>query len=331
MRKIRINFLFNIFIIILIVNCIFLLLIHKFIDFKWINNEESHKLFNSYFEIIQRPKYEINCNSLIEMDAHEMNKTISILGILKYPDKEKIELISDLNFIFNSSMCNSYKTFRGFDNLAKISEQFELDFPLAYSISIYKNTEQFERLLRLIWRPQNHYCLHIDSKAKKSFRASIQSISNCFDNVFISKSSQDIIWGGFSILKAQLNCMQELFERDKKWRYLINMAGDEFPLKTNYELVKILKMYNGSNEVQIINKRYLNYRFEYIYGIKLEGLYKNVRPTMLKKSPPPHNYSIMKGYTYAILSREFSSYILTNEKVRDLIEWSKDMINPDEM
>ena len=39
----------------------------------------------------------------------------------------------------------------------------------------------------------------------------------------------------------------------------------------------------------------------------------------------------MKGHTNAALSRDFVNYILTDPKVKDLIEWSKDMRIPDEM
>ena len=34
------------------------------------------------------------------------------------------------------------------------------------------------------------------------------------------------------------------------WKYHINLAGQEFPLKTNLELVRILKAFNGSNLIQ---------------------------------------------------------------------------------
>ena len=36
-------------------------------------------------------------------------------------------------------------------------------------------------------------------------------------------------------------------EKRKKWKYFINLTGQEFPLKTNYEIVQILKAYKGAN------------------------------------------------------------------------------------
>ena len=42
-------------------------------------------------------------------------------------------------------------------------------FPIAYSIVMYKDPEQVERLLHAIYRPQNHYCIHVDSKVSKLY------------------------------------------------------------------------------------------------------------------------------------------------------------------
>ena len=39
-------------------------------------------------------------------------------------------------------------------------------------------------------------------------------------------------------------------QRRKKWKYFINLTGQEFPLKTNYEIVQILKAYKGANNVE---------------------------------------------------------------------------------
>jgi len=35
-----------------------------------------------------------------------------------------------------------------------------------------------------------------------------------------------------------------------RWRYLINTAGQAFPLRTNEEIVEILRIYNGTNDIE---------------------------------------------------------------------------------
>ena len=44
--------------------------------------------------------------------------------------------------------------------------------------------------------------------------------------------------------------MSDMLNIDSNWKYYINLASQAFPLKTNAELVKILKTYNGSNHIE---------------------------------------------------------------------------------
>ena len=206
-------------------------------------------------------------------------------------------------------MCSSYKSLFNENSKIKVTQD-ELDFPLAYEILTYRHAEQVHRLLKILYRPQNFYCIHIDKKSSIEYKRAIQSIASCFENVKISSKSEDMQWSGVSILQANLNCFEELYNMSTKWKYLFTMAGDEFPLKTNYEMVRILNVYNGINDVQILNSHHERY-------------------SMLE--PPPHNYSIRKGSNSAVLSREFVGYVLKNDKVQDLIRWSKGMHIPDEM
>lgn len=131
----------------------------------------------------------------------------------------------------------------------------EKEFPLAFSILMYRDVEQAERLLRAIYRPQNIYCIHVDSKSSDAIHDAMSNISECFDNVFMTKTRIDIKWGKLSVLTAELLCMKEIWQRNKTWKYFINLTGQEFPLRTNYELVRILKAYNGANDVKAVSSR----------------------------------------------------------------------------
>jgi hypothetical protein len=126
----------------------------------------------------------------------------------------------------------------------------ERDFPIAYSILMYTNVEQTERLLRAIYRPQNVYCLHVDAKTDDKIYKALIDISICFENVFVLNERINVTWGEISVLEPELMCMKALWKRSTLWKYFINLTGQEFPLKTNSEIVKILKAYNGSNDVE---------------------------------------------------------------------------------
>ena len=51
-------------------------------------------------------------------------------------------------------------------------------------------------------------------------------------------------------LKADITCMTDMLNINSNWKYYLNIASQAFPLKTNAELVKILKTYNGSNDIE---------------------------------------------------------------------------------
>ena len=122
---------------------------------------------------------------------------------------------------------------------------------ISHTDSLYQHYQfQVERLLRVIYRPQNSYCIHVDSKSGDTFKKALAAIARCFDNVFLASRSVDVQWGKFSVLEPDLICMEDLWKASATWKYFINLTGQEFPLKTNAELVKILKVFNGANNVQ---------------------------------------------------------------------------------
>ena len=120
---------------------------------------------------------------------------------------------------------------------------------------MYKDAEQAERLLRAIYRPQNVYCIHVDNKTDNDTFRAMEGIANCFDNVFMARTRIDVQWGKFSVLKPDLICMEDMLQRNKKWKYFINLTCQEFPLRTNYEIVRILMAYNGANDIEGTIKR----------------------------------------------------------------------------
>ena len=113
---------------------------------------------------------------------------------------------------------------------------------------MYKDYEQTERLLRAIYRPQNFYCIHPDARAKKEVHETLKSIVRCFDNVFIAPKLWKVYWGHISMMYAERTCLERLV--NYTWFYSINLSGQMFPLRTNGEIVQILKLYNGSNDIE---------------------------------------------------------------------------------
>ena len=195
---------------------------------------------NNYRRI--KNNYEINCSKIIDGDKDEIIKSRERMNNPKYI-REK------LNAKFYSNItksCDVFRHERGYIN-HPLSED-ELKFPIAFSILTYREIELTERLLRLIYRPHNYYCIHVDPKMTESGQNALRSIANCLTNVFIANELIDVQWGGMSLLEAEISCMRTLWPYTE-WKYYLNLAGQEFPLKTNRQIVAILKELQGANVV----------------------------------------------------------------------------------
>ena len=153
---------------------------------------------------------------------------------------------SEAHLINITSDCKSYIKSRKY--IMKPISSEEANFPLAFTLVVYKNADQIEQLLRAIYRTQNYYCIHVDLHAVDMVYRSISKIASCFENVFLASRRYHVTWGMFTVLQPEFQCMEDLLNR-RGWRYLINLTGQEFPLKTNEDIVRILKVYNGSNAI----------------------------------------------------------------------------------
>ncbi|ELU16181.1 hypothetical protein CAPTEDRAFT_39950, partial [Capitella teleta] len=131
---------------------------------------------------------------------------------------------------------------------------------------------------------------------------------------------------GFSRLQADINCMRDHLMFSSDWKYLINTAAMAFPLKTNAELVQILKIYNGSNDIEGMHRRVLSRRFRSEWIVVNDHLEKSG----LNNTDPPHGIKIIRGSAYGVFSRPFVHYVIVNQKAVDLLEWSKKTYSPDE-
>jgi len=159
-------------------------------------------------------------------------------------------VISAAEYIRRANNCDRFRSDLGYFVSPEDTTDEERRFPIAFSVLTYENLEQTARLLRLIYRPHNVYCIHVDAKSPDELRNGLEAIANCFDNVFVAKPSISVQWATISVVNAEILCMRQLLDIYKRWKYLINLVGRDFPLRTNYELVKILRAYNGANDVE---------------------------------------------------------------------------------
>ena len=125
----------------------------------------------------------------------------------------------------------------------------ELANPLAFSILLHSDINQFDFLLRNIYRSFNSYCIHVDSKASSDLYESIEKRVQCVTNIFLPERRLNVSWGTFSVLEAERLCQSVLLQRSSQWKYYFNLANTDIPLKTNLEIVRILQLFHNQNDV----------------------------------------------------------------------------------
>ncbi|NXL10905.1 GNT2A transferase, partial [Mesembrinibis cayennensis] len=207
----------------------------------------------------------------------------------------------------------------------------EAAFPIAYIMTLHKEFETFERLFRAVYMPQNVYCIHVDAKAPAPFQQAVRRLVGCFPNAFLASQAERVVYGGISRLRADLHCMRDLLASAVPWRYLLNTCGQDFPLKTNREIVRLLKGFGGKNVTPgMLPPPHVAPRPKYAHremaGHNASGL---VTPR-LRKAPPPHNITIYFGSAYVAVTRPFVEFVLRDQRAIDLLAWSEDTYSPDE-
>ncbi|XP_077999964.1 N-acetyllactosaminide beta-1,6-N-acetylglucosaminyl-transferase-like [Glandiceps talaboti] len=230
----------------------------------------------------------------------------------------------DKTFIMLASNCSEFVHTRGYVSKPVTIE--EIDFPLAFTILMYKSVHQVEQLLRTIYRPHNIYCIHVDKKAPPEVHIAIQAISTCFHNVFIASRLANVVWGSISTVYAERYCQEDLLAKHQKWKYLINLTGQEFPLKTNLEMVQILKEFRGRNDI-ITSEKPVPMRVQYRHYVQ-NG--KVVETEMKKTEPLPNNITIHKGELHCALARPFIEFLHRSDVAKEFILWLTDTRIPDE-
>lgn len=208
----------------------------------------------------------------------------------------------------------------------------EKRYPLAFILTVHHELQLFVRLFRAIYMPQNVYCVHVDSKASPAYQAAVRRLVGCFPNAFLASRSETVTYAGYSRLQADINCMRDLVKSDMRWKKVVNLCGQDFPIMSNLELVRYLqsKKWKDRNMTPGIKQPpSVSHRTQLQYREIVGSHVAPQRPKQVK-GPPPHNLEIYFGTAYYALTREFVDFVLTSKTAIDLLQWSKDTFSPDE-
>lgn len=141
-----------------------------------------------------------------------------------------------------------------------------------YFILAHKKPKQLEELISLLQDGRSYFFIHLDGRVNISLFESILQIDHCY---FIKKRERSR-WGGFSIVQATLNGMEEIqafmkLNRSIENYHCILLSGEDLPIRTNDEIHNFLKRNQEKSFIKywgLPYKKWWNggfFRFESLY------------------------------------------------------------------
>lgn len=199
---------------------------------------------------------------------------------------------------------------------------------IAYLILVHRLPKQFMRLFTAIYEADNYYLIHIDKKAHEELGKEIQDFLAPYPNVFISKS-ENVVWGGYSMVQAELDGIKHLLDIDASWDYFINLSGQDYPLKSQNIIRKFLTENNGRNYLKTANQKLK--RPETMN--RIENHFQELED---KLSPVTHKRDYLENVTpyiggqWMILTRSCCEFICNSDEVKKFEDYYANTLIADE-
>lgn len=199
---------------------------------------------------------------------------------------------------------------------------------IAYLILVHRLPNQFKRLFSAIYDSNNFYLVHIDKKANQEIGKDVKIFLEQYPNVHILHS-ENVIWGGYSMVQAELNGMKYLLNMDAKWDYFINLSGQDYPLKSQKIIKEFLSKNNGKSYIKIDNQEKI--RPETMN--RIENYFEELEDRISDKT---HKRSFMKdiipyiGGQWMILTRDCCEFINSSAEVKKFKDYYVNTLIADE-
>lgn len=201
---------------------------------------------------------------------------------------------------------------------------------ILYHITGYKDPQQFEWLYKSIYNNIDLFIIHIDKKSPGEVHANYHAITGIKKNV-IFLPSISVTWGGCGLIDAELMAIRYALENDLPWTHLVNLSAQDYPLVPTEQLRNDISTSWPSNYVLCNDIRKVHWRIRKRPKF-LHMEYKHRRlftPIPLLK---PIDIDIRwSGPWWHILTREFCSWLVTNEKAKRYITFLRNAGMPDEL
>lgn len=199
---------------------------------------------------------------------------------------------------------------------------------IAYLILVHRLPKQFKRMFKAVYHPDNVYLIHIDKKVTRPIQYDLTNFLKDFPNTYVLESEY-ILWGGYSMVKAELAGMAYLLNINANWDYFINLSGQDFPLKSQKIIKEFLVENKGTNYIKIANQELIRpetlNRIQNYYEETPQGVSITLQKRTFLKNVQPYI-----GGQWMILTRNCCTFICTSSEMQKFKDYYKNTHIADE-
>lgn len=125
---------------------------------------------------------------------------------------------------------------------------------IAYFLLVHRYPAQFKQLFKAIYLPGNQYVVHVDKSSGEALADEISAFLKPYQGVDLLEP-QNALWGGYSLVEAELRGMARLLEMDNRWSHYINLSGQDFPLKSQNYVREFFAANPGKQFIRALDQR----------------------------------------------------------------------------
>ncbi|KRE04308.1 glycosyl transferase [Bosea sp. Root381] len=199
---------------------------------------------------------------------------------------------------------------------------------IAYLVLVHRYSAQFKRMFKSIYDPKNHYLIHIDKNSGPELENNIRHFLSYFSNSAVLEGRR-ALWGGYSLVDAELRGIAQLLEMGANWEFFINLSGQDYPLKSQEEIATFLKRNRGKEFIKVLDQR--KARPETMQRV---GRYVVEFEKRIVRTPFPHSFmsgvSPYIGNQWMIVSRRFCEFVSHDPQAKRYKAFYRNTFIPDE-
>jgi hypothetical protein len=199
---------------------------------------------------------------------------------------------------------------------------------IGYFILLHRFPEQFKRMFRAIYAPGNSYVIHVDKSSGAEFAADIAEFLKPYQGVAIIESRK-ALWGGYSLVDAELRGMAKLLAMSSSWTHYINLSGQDFPLKSQAYIRDFLRANPRRQYIRALDQRAIRpdtmNRVSHMFVEALGRMFRTGVPRNFLKGATP-----FIGTQWKVVTRSFCQFAVHHPSAERFKAFYRRSFIPDE-